>query len=368
MDKSRVNVRSLRLAINVLRRAQEDYLGSDKTRGVQEWAKESLFGLNSSSLPDACRALDINPHAAKLKLLLWKLLGLKGDPIFDYLEDPQSYFRFNLGLPLEYPTFKELRKEMEIQNIDEVKANKVLEEIDNLLSDQKRTVKKLESDFVKLAALLREAKYGAYWTLRGYKGEEEYIRATFPQSRSQYYTLIGIAEHLKGYPPKLLEEIGRSKCEGLVRIQRTLGKIPQEWFDTAVKVNKDVFRRQVREFMEEKTGSIEKPRDPQEEDHLMTFRLFGDSITVVKKAMDIIARMTGSEKNMGDRLTLLCANFLSQFNEDGSGNVVGQNSFLFETIKGLVKQINFLEDKAADRLIAIIASAVEENTATDDKS
>jgi hypothetical protein len=247
--------------------------------------------------------------------------------------------------------------------LDIKKAAKVLGEIDKLVTAQHETLAQLESSFVRLSLLLYEAKRGAYWTLRDFNSEEEYIKSKFPNSRSQYYALIGIAEHLGKYESKKLESAGRSKCEDLVRIKKTEGDVPVLWWAHAEQDDKETFRRRVRDYMEKKTGKKGKSANPHEEDSLMTFRLFGDSITVVKKAFDILKLMTGSDKNAGDLLTLMCAEFLSQFDEE-RGRVTGQNAFLLSSIQGLVRQINFAEDKAADRLIGIIAAAVEGNTGT----
>lgn len=107
MDK-KVDIKGLRLAIQVLRRAEEDYLGSAKTGEEADWAKEALFGMNMSALPHACEALGMDPVAARLKLIEWKAEGLKGD-VFDWLEDPASMAKFLAGKEQDFPRLKRMK-------------------------------------------------------------------------------------------------------------------------------------------------------------------------------------------------------------------------------------------------------------------
>jgi hypothetical protein len=254
----------------------------------------------------------------------------------------------------------------EIQIVNEV-ALSVLIAIDKLVKWQRETSAKYEKGLMRLAALLVEAKRGAYWTLRGYKSEEEYIRDIFPQSRANYYALIGIGEHLANYPRELLENLGRSKCEDLVRVQRHCGLIPENWFLHAQEDDKDTFRRRVRSFLTDDTGDGSKSQpkpDPKVEDHFISFRIFGDDIITINRTFETMTKLVGSDRGLGFLFVLVCANFLSQFAEDGSGHVMGKNQFILTTIKGFVEQLDFSEAQVVDRLIGTIAAGVDKNRGT----
>lgn len=245
----------------------------------------------------------------------------------------------------------------ELQTINETQALQVLGEIDEINRWCQDELQKIDAGFMRLATLLLEAKRGAYWTLRGLQSEEEYIHSVFPQSRAQYYNLLRIAEHLGGYPKTLLEDIGVSKCQDLVRVKVHSGELGDDWFDQAKEDDKDTFRRRVRAFIS--TGH-KSSRDPKEEDHFITFRLFGDMIIVVNKALEIVGRIIGSDKSMAYRLEMIAANFLSQFDEDEQGHVMGKNSLILLTIQGLLKQLDFDEKECGSRLCGLIATAADE--------
>jgi hypothetical protein len=213
---------------------------------------------------------------------------------------------------------------------------------------------------MELATLLMQAKRNAYWTVRGYESEGEYIKATFPKSRATYYALINISESLGHMDHELLEDIGRGKCELLAQVKKHSGDLSQEWLDHAKEDDRDTFKRRVKGFLK----GEDMKKGNQQEDEFISFRIFGDAINTVHAAFDILAKASGSEKSKSLHLELMCANFLSQFSDDGSGHVMGRNAFILSTVSGLVKQLDFSQKDAADRLIGIIARSVEENEGT----
>ena len=255
----------------------------------------------------------------------------------------------------------------EIQLVNDGQAKLVLSSIDKLIRWAKDASTKYEMGMMRLASLLMESHRGAYWTFRGYSSEEQYIKETFPQSRSNYYTLISIAEHLLPHiPQKQLEEYGRSKCEDLVRIQKHCGVVPANWGIHAKEDDKETFHRRVRVFLNDNChddGPSSKI-DPRIEDQFMSFRLLGDMIIVVRKALDIIGQMIGSEKSMAQRLELLCAYFLSGFSEEGEGHVRGRNGLLFIIIQGCIEQFDLNEGKCGDRVVGIVAASIRNNSGT----
>lgn len=109
---NKVNIKTLRLAINMLRRAELDYLSPSVPKKIRAEAKSALFGMKTSALPDVCKILGINPYAATLKLLLWKAMRRVGDPLFSYLTDPSSLDNLELGLDLDIPRLQSIVEEL----------------------------------------------------------------------------------------------------------------------------------------------------------------------------------------------------------------------------------------------------------------
>lgn len=255
----------------------------------------------------------------------------------------------------------------ELIQVDQIKANEVLNKIDDQIVKLKGYVKEAESGFMSLAFLLIQAKRGAYWTLRGHKTEHEYVQVTFPQSRAQYYRLIRIGTHLSGYDQSWLETLGSSKCEDLVRVHlNNDGTLPKEWKQHVETDDKDSFRRRVRGYLDGKDASNNDPNDPKIEDHFITFRIFGNGIHAVNTALETMGKIAGTDKSLGLLLEDICANFCSQFAEDGTGHVAGKNSFILSSVGGLVQQLDFSQPDTSQMLIGIVGQAIEANIATPD--
>lgn len=262
----------------------------------------------------------------------------------------------------------------ELIQVDKKDAQKTLEEVDNLLQVAEQAVEQAGSCFIDLSFLLLKVKRGAFWTERGYHSEQEYIDKVFPQSRAQYYTFIRFGTHLSGYARPKLKQWGRSKCEDLVRLHLHFnGEVPQEWLDHLDQDNKDTFRRRVRAYLDaldtkerkEVTAGEDKPAPAETEDAFITFKIFGNGIHTVNLALDTMAKIIGSDKSQGYRLELICANFNSQFAEDGiTGHVAGKNAYILGTIEGLVRQLDFNVPDTSEMLIGIVAKGVEKNVAT----
>jgi hypothetical protein len=255
----------------------------------------------------------------------------------------------------------------EVISVDADQAKLVLVSIDKLLRWAKDASAKYEMGMMRLASLLMEAHRGAYWMFRGYDSEEEYIRETFPQSRSNYYTLISIAEHLLPlFPQKQLEDLGRSKCEDLVRIKKHCGLVPANWSIHAAEDDKETFRRRVRAFLNDdgqEDGKVARI-DPRIEDHFISIRFFGDQIITFRRGIDVIGQIIGSEKSIGHRVELAFAYFLSGINEDEVGHISGQNGLLMTIIQGCIEQLDFNQPKCSDRLIGTVAAAIQKNSGT----
>jgi hypothetical protein len=263
----------------------------------------------------------------------------------------------------------------ELITVDKVKAVSTLNKVDDLLGMAEAAVAQVDSCFLDLSFLLVEVKRGAYWTERGFNSEQEYIDKVFRQSRSQYYAFIRVGTNLIGYDRKKLKAWGRSKCEDLVRLHVHFnGEVPEEWFQHLDEDNKDSFRRRVRDYMD----SIDGPKPAREisdgnpdekskietEDTFITFKVFGNAIHTVNLALDTMKKIMGTDKSLGYLLENICANFNSQFTEDGTGHVMSKNAYILNTIEGLVRQLDLKIGNTSEMLIGIIAKGVESNVAS----
>src|SRR3972149_5066659 len=81
-------IKLFRIYIDIVRQAESDYLCRNSSIKSRNKAANTLFGIHLSPLPVLCRTLGINCHAARLKILEWKVRGLTGDPVFDFLTKP----------------------------------------------------------------------------------------------------------------------------------------------------------------------------------------------------------------------------------------------------------------------------------------
>jgi len=250
-----------------------------------------------------------------------------------------------------------MKQSQEVISVDAKHGEIVLTQIDTCLADIRSAVKKAETTFVNLAMLLSEAKRSALWTLRGYESEQEWIDAIFPGSQAQYYDLIRIGTHLASYDQKLLEDIGRTKCTQLVRLHiHYSGSVPDEWIEKARSTDTIKFAKMVRSHLEERSG---KKKETAIKDEMMTFRIFGDGIHIVHSAFERLAQELGSEKSMGYRLEMLCADYLSGATDDGSPRITDNNSFILRIIRNLIERLDFTQDGISDRLIGTVAHAIE---------
>jgi hypothetical protein len=261
----------------------------------------------------------------------------------------------------------------EMIQVDKNEALKTLGMVDEVLGMAKSAFETAETCFIDLSFLLLRVKRGAFWTERNYHSEQEYIDKVFPQSRAQYYAFIRFATHLQGYDKKKLGKWGRSKCEDLVRLHVHFdGEVPQEWIHHLDNDNKDAFRRRVREYLDaldrkEVTGDVstEASGPPETENTFITFKIFGNAIHTVNLALDTMKKIMGTDKSLGYLFENICANFNSQFAEDGkTGHVMSKNAYILSTIEGLVCQLDLKIPDTSEMLIGIIAKGVEKNVAT----
>jgi len=248
----------------------------------------------------------------------------------------------------------------------------------NLLEEVERQLKEIHSasllaerSFVRVALLLNQVKRARLWHLKGYKSEQDWIDKVFPQSPAQYYELVRIARQLGQIDQEILEEIGRRKCAQLARLKVHLnGELPNEWIEKARSMDSSAFTAEVRKVIgadkSKPSATITTLDDAADKcsgaDYMFQCRIFGNDIHVVKMAFERLAQIAGSEKSYGYLLSLLCADFLSGYTEDGEGNIQHQNAFILRIISSLLEQLDYEEQDIADRLLGLIAAKIEKHT------
>lgn len=246
--------------------------------------------------------------------------------------------------------------------VNPVVARGVLIEIDSLIEWQKSAVSKAEKAGIRLARLIASAAENQYWTTRGINSEKEYIQKTFPHSESQYYILKRVGGTLRMYPAAVLEEIGVSKCQDLVRIHNHCGDIGANWFIWAKTESRDAFRKRVRTYL---CKALPAPK--KDDDQFVGFKVWSSAVPVVNNALAVAANESGSESK-SNNFILICAEFLAGHNEDGdritNGNMaLGVIKSAIMSMKKLIKTDPVL----LERLIGVIRSSLE-NIKEDDGS
>lgn len=239
--------------------------------------------------------------------------------------------------------------------VNPIVARSVLLEVDSLINWQKNASAKAEKAGMRLARLVASVAENQYWIAVGMRSEKEYIEKTFPQSESQYYILKRVGGTLAQYPAEVLEEIGMSKCQDLVRIHNHCGIIGANWFLWAKSDKRDQFRIRVRAYI---AKSLPPPKS--EEDKLVGFKVWQSAVPVVNRAMEIAALESGSDSK-SNNFVLICADFLAGHNDDGprvkSGNLA---------LKVIRESILSLKDACREdatileRLIGVFRTSIEE--------
>lgn len=241
--------------------------------------------------------------------------------------------------------------------VNPVVANEVLAEVDNLIDWQKNASAKFERAGIRLSRLIADVSQQSYWMARGFKSEADYIAKTFPRSDSQYYIMRRVGMELREYPIEVLEEIGISKCQDLVRIKKKDGVIAPNWFIWAKTESRDIFRRRVRAYL----GKALPPAEF-EEDEIVHFRVWKDAKPVFNKAFEIGRRLAGNADSKSYVLNdIILPEFLSGFDEEGA-SLVTENNFHLMMIRRHIRHLKLQEDPTVfDRLIGDIKTGIAEH-------
>ena len=185
----------------------------------------------------------------------------------------------------------------------------VLTKIDEILAWEQGKETDRHTKFVELGRYLCEVRAGQYWRLEALKSFEEFLQRKFPASRRKDYYLMSIHENLPPQARKELEKLGWAKGIELAKLARR----DQQHFDCATwlhkarELSKEDFHRAVeREF----TGKLTEPWQ------IVYFKMYESQIPVIERAIEIAARMLGSDRSRGYCLEMICADFLAGANLD----------------------------------------------------
>src|SRR5512147_2666489 len=221
--------------------------------------------------------------------------------------------------------------------LNEKRAQFVLTKIDQILQWERQTERERDTRFVELGRYLCEVRAGQYWRLEKLASFDDYLARRFPESRRKAYYLMSIHEQLPRQVRNELKQVGWSKATELVKVARRERERFESatWLHRARSMPKQQFKEEVEKYL---TGASE----PSE---LIYFKVYKSQVPVIEQALEIAARMLGSDRSRGYCLEMICADFLAGVNlENGSPEVlltsvrrlfgflsaIQQQQFLFE--------------------------------------
>ena len=221
--------------------------------------------------------------------------------------------------------------------LDPKRAQFVLSKIDQILEWEKDTERERDSRFVELGRYLCEVRAGQYWRLENLTSFNDYLTAKFPESRRKAFYLMSIHEHLPSALRKELKQVGWSKAAELAKIARRDGQDfkSANWLHRAKELPTQQFKDEVEKYL---TGESE----PSE---VIYFKVYRSQAPVIEQALEIAARMLGSDKSRGYCLEMICADFLA--GAAGDDPQLALNS-IRRTVRFLPpEQVNVLIDELA---------------------
>ena len=204
------------------------------------------------------------------------------------------------------------------------RARFVLNKIDQILDWERESDNERDTRFVELGRYLCEVRAGQYWRLENLKSFDHFLEHRFPGSRRRAYYFMSIHEHMPKQVRSELKAIGWKKAAELVKVIR---RDPEHfesapWVHKAKSLPKEKFKDEVEKFL---TGSAE-PSD------LLYFKVYKSQLPVIEEALEIAARMLGSDKSRGYCLEMICADFLA-----GATPEVARPDLLLQSVERLCK-------------------------------
>ena len=190
--------------------------------------------------------------------------------------------------------------------LDKKRAEFVLTKIDQILEWEKEVDRERDTRFVELGRYLCEVRAGQYWRCQNLASFDDYLTRKFPESRRKAYYLMSIHEQLPKEVRKDLKQVGWSKAAELAKVARRDGQNFKSatWLHKAQEMPKQQFQDEVEKYL---TGDSE----PSE---LIYFKVYRSQLPVIEQALEMAARMLGSDKSRGYCLEMICADFLAGLN------------------------------------------------------
>ena len=235
-------------------------------------------------------------------------------------------------------------------HLNQKRARFVLSKIDQILEWERQTDRERDTRFVELGRYLCEVRAGQYWRLQDLTSFDEFLQRRFPESRRKAYYLMSIHENLPRQVRHELKQVGWSKAAELAKVARR----EQEhldcatWLHKARSMTKQEFKDEVDKFL---TGESE-PSD------LIFFKLYRSQVPVVEQALEMAARMLGSDRSRGYCLEMICADFLA-----GVGAETANTSLVIASLRRYLSLLptalirEFIEEELAEISQAPAASA-----------
>jgi hypothetical protein len=184
------------------------------------------------------------------------------------------------------------------------RAQFVLARIDQILAWERRVNNERDVHFVELGRYLCEVRAGQYWRIENLKSFDEFLERRYPESRRKAYYLMAIHEQLPKSIRRELKNVGWSKAVSLAKLARSH---PQD-FDCATWLHKAKCLPK-QEFEVEIERCLNGPNtEPWE---IIYFKIYESQMPVIEQAMEVSARILGSDRSRSYCLELICADFLA---------------------------------------------------------
>ena len=224
-----------------------------------------------------------------------------------------------------------------LPKLNEKRARFVLEKIDQILDWERQTDHERDTRFVELGRYLCEVRAGQYWRLEKLTSFDDFLARRFPESRRKAYYLMSIHERLPKQLRHELRQVGWSKAAELAKVARRDGERFESatWLHKANTMPKQLFKDEVDKYL---TGTSEASE-------LLYFKVYKSQVLVIEQALEVAARMLGSDKARGYLLELICADFLAGANlENGNPDILLMSMRRFFSFLSASQQQQFLTE------------------------
>jgi hypothetical protein len=198
------------------------------------------------------------------------------------------------------------------------RAEMVLSRIDSILAWEAQHENERDTKFVDLGKYLCEVRAGQYWRLENLKSFDEFLERRFPESRRKAYYLMSIHEHLPPQVRRELKQVGWTKGRELAVLARKQGQHFESapWVHKARTMPRAEFQREIEKAL---NGTDSQASE------LIYFKVYKSQIQIIEQAIEVAARMLGSDKSRGYCLEMICADFLAGASlEEGNPEILLQ--------------------------------------------